>query len=666
MHRKQLARWIGALAFLAAPAMAQQASSQRIPVTDFAKYAELDEVALSPTGEYLALAVPTPDGKETNLQIVRLADNSTVKMLRFGQESHVVDITWTADDHIAVSRAKRFPLEQFKRNMGEVMSTDITGEKQKTLFAFTLDDGPQRGRNKDRGWAFLQGAIDKEPGKALVKFYCWPSECGEDADTVVYKVDTRTGSRQEVERIKDGDVDSSLVYDHDGIARVAYSETEDGMPKLSYRPTQTSAWQPLPKSIAGYELVGGFFADDNNTIYTRISDSQEATQLYKVDLAAGTRTKLVAREGVNVGTIMTGGRKDIPFGVTYTSPGPAVQYFDTTSEWAKLHAALMQKFKGQMVYFLQFTRDDQKVLFWTSSDRVPGNYYVMDRANGNKIVQIGGRMPWFDGKPLAGMKPIEITTRDGAKIFGYYTAPVGGGAGPKPLIVMPHGGPFGVADTWGFDPDVQFLASRGYGVLQVNYRGSAGRGDRFMNQAFKEWGGMIQNDITDGVKYAIEHQLADPDRICMYGASFGGYSALMQPVLNPGLYKCAIGYVGVYDLPLLSRSKEKESEDVERWYARSLGTDMAALAKASPAQHAREVKVPVMLVHGKSDDNVGMNQFRTMESALRDAGNPAETFLGAGEGHGFANPDNRAELYRRMEAFLDKYIGPNAKVAKTP
>ncbi|MUV14079.1 alpha/beta hydrolase family protein [Noviluteimonas gilva] len=661
MQSNTLARWLGAFALVAAPAMAQQ-----ISVEDFAKYPDIDEVTLSPTGEYLALAIPSPDGKETNLQVVRLSDNSTVKTLRFGQNSHVMDVTWTDDDQITVQRAKRFPLEQFKSNLGELMSTNITGDKQRTLFAYVPDDGTQRGRNKDMGWAFMAGPLDKEPGKAIVTYYCWPSECGEDGDTVVFKVDTRTGSRQEIERIKDGDVSSSLIWDHDGIARVAYSEAKDGTPKTLYRPTPTSPWTPIPKTIAGYEVAGGYIAEDNNTLYARISDNQEATTLYKVDLAAGTRTKVVGRDGVNVGTIMTGGRKDVPFGVTFTTPGPAVQYFDPTSEWAKLHAGLMQKFKGQMVYFLSFTRDDQKVLFWTSSDRVPGNYYLLDRANGNKIVQIGARMPWFEGKQVAQMKPIEFTTRDGAKIYGYYTAPIGAAPGPKPLVVMPHGGPYGPSDTWGWDDDVQFLASRGYGVLQVNYRGSGGRGDKFTNQAFKQWGVMIQNDITDGVKYAIDQKLADPDRICMYGASFGGYSALMQPILNPGMYKCAIGYVGVYDLPLLSKSKESESEEVERWYERSLGTDMAALSQQSPAKRAKEIKVPVMLVHGKADDNVGMNQFRAMDGALKDIGQPPEVMLGAGEGHGFANPQNVAELYRRMQQFLDKYIGPNAKVATSP
>lgn len=648
------------LAVLAAALLPLAAQAQVIPAEDFARYAEIDEVALSPTGDYLAMAIPSVDGKETNLQIVKLADGSTIKTLRFGQESHVTGVTWTDDETVTVARARRFPMEEFTRSMGQLMSTDLTGARQRTLFAYVPDEGTKRGRNKDLGWAFLEKVLDKEPGMALVKFYCYPSECGEDGDTVVFKVDTRTGNRQEVERIKDGDVESSLLFDHQGIARLAYSEQADGTPKMSYRPTPSSPWMPLPASIAGYEVNGGVFAPDNNTLYGLVSDKGEPVQLYKIDLAAGTRTRLAGRDDVEVGTLMTAGRERVPFAVAYTSAAPSVQYLDPASEWAQLHAALMKRFAGQMVYFMQFTRDDGKVLFTTRSDRVPANYYVIDRKNGNKIAQVGSRRPWFEGKALASMRPIEFKTRDGQVLYGFFTAPVGA-KGPVPTVVMPHGGPFGPADTWGFEDDVQFLANRGYGVLQVNYRGSGGRGDRFINASYKQWGGMIQDDITDALKYAIDAKLADPNRVCMYGASFGGYSALMQPILNPGMYKCAIGYVGVFDLPLLSKSKEAETEDTERFFTRSLGEDMEVLAKTSPAKRAAEVNIPVMLVHGKSDSNVGMNQFRAMDAALRDAGNPADTFLGAGEGHGFSNPKNITELYNRIEVFLGKYIGPGAK-----
>jgi dipeptidyl aminopeptidase/acylaminoacyl peptidase len=660
MQRTTLARWLAALALVATPAMAQ-----KIPVEDFAKYADIDEVELSPTGEYLALAIPKPDGKETNLQIVRLSDNTTIKTLRFGQEQHVSGVTWTGDETITVSRAKRFPMEEFASSLGQLMSTNLTGDKQRLLFAYLEDNGTQRGRKKDLGWAFLERVLDNEPNKALVRFVCFPSDCGEDGDTVVFKVDTLTGERKEVERIRDGEVSSHFIYDRNGIARVAYSSLDDGTPKMSYRPTPTSAWTPLPKSIAAYSVEGGVFAQDNNTLYARVADKREPTQLYKIDITAGTREKILGRDDVEVGAILTGGHADLPFGITYRAFKPSVQYFDNTSPWAQLHAGLLKKFPGKMINFVSFSRDDNKVLFAAWSDRQPWDYFLLDRANGNKIVQVGSRYPWMDGKPFVAMKPIEFKSRDGKTLQGFFTAPAG--PGPHPLVVMPHGGPFEVNDEWGFDGDVQFLANRGYAVLQVNYRGSSGRGDDFVSDGYLGWGTTIQDDITDGVKHVIAQNLVDKDRICMYGASFGGYSAMMQPIRNPGMYKCAIGYVGVYDLPLLARTEKSDLNSVgEAWLARSMGTDKAKLTEQSPALRAREIDVPVMLVHGKADDTAGMNQYRAMEKALEDIGKKPEIFVAPGEGHGFTNPANRAELYRRMEAFLDKYIGPNAKVATSP
>jgi len=660
MQSKNLARWTCALIVAAAaPAMAQQLS-----VTEFAKNADLTEVALSPTGEYLALGMPSADNSETLLQIMRTDGTGSPKMFRFAKGSHVGDLTWTADDQVSMARKRKLPLSEVMRETGEVMSTDLTGERQRTLFAYVPDQGQMRARNKDEGWAFLQRVLDKEPGKALVSFTCW--NCGSDPDAVVYKVDTRTGERQEVERIKGTGEGVSLTFDNDGVARMASSVNADGTPKNLYRPTQSSPWAPLPAAIAGFDYDGGVFDEDNNTLYGLVSDKGEANQLYKIDLKAGTRTKLFGDDDVDVARILVAGRKHVPFGVEFNTFKPKIQYFDPSSRWAQLHMALMKRFPGQMITFLDFTRDDGKMLFSAWSDKVAGNYYVLDLANGNKIVQVGSRMPWLEGKAFSSMKPIEFTNRDGKKIYGFYTAPLNAGPGPHPLVVMPHGGPYDVRDEWGYDADVQFLASRGYGVLQVNFRGSSGRGNNFAVDAWKQWGGQIQNDITDGVKYAIDAKLADADRICLYGASFGGYSAMMQPILNPGMYKCAVGYVGVYDLPMWSKSKDDQmSENGEVWLGRTLGTDMDALAKISPANRAGEIKVPVMLVHGKSDSNVGMGQFREMESALAKTGHPPETFLAAGEGHGFEKPENRAELYRRLEEFLGKYIGPNAKTAGT-
>ena len=230
------------------------------------------------------------------------------------------------------------------------------------------------------------------------------------------------------------------------------------------------------------------------------------------------------------------------------------------------------------------------------------------------------------------------------------------------MVVLPHGGPHGIYDNWGYDSDAQFLASRGYGVLQVNYRGSGGRGRDFIESGYEEWGGKMQDDVADGVKWAIDSKLADANRICTYGASYGGYAALMQPIRYPGMYKCAIGYVGVYDLEVMKTEGDiKDRASGRRYLDRVLGTDEAKLKAWSPAQNVDKIKVPVFLVQGSVDKRVPMEQFNALKDAFKTAGTPIETMVVQGEGHGFYKPENRAELYRRMEAFLSKYIGPGAK-----
>jgi len=629
-----------------------QSIAQTPSAADFTRRPGAWEVSLSPSGNYVALAVPSQDGLETQLEITNLASGDT-QVLRFGLRFHVSDVVWTDDDQVVVSRAEMEPLKARPVSMGHLYTSDIRGKNRDVLFGYVPDSGSRRGRRKDEGWSSVVKVLNSEPGTALVRFTCW--NCGEDPDTVIFKVNTKTGDRREVER---GNMRASYQFDLTGKARFRTTFDDNDDPVVSYRRDPGDDWAPLPKSIAGRLLYGARFASDNNTVYALVTDAFEPAQAYRIDLKAGTRTKLAGAPDAAVTGFMYEGRDGIPFAVTFDEYKPSIQYIDTSSPWAQLHAGLMKSFPGKMVSFTGFSRDGNKVLFRVWSDRDTGSYYVYDQA-ARRAQKIIDYMPWIKPEAMAQTRPIEFSNRDGDRIHGFYTAM---GTGPKPLVVMAHGGPFGVYDQWGFDAEVQYLATHGYAVLQVNYRGSGGRGEAFQRAGWKGWGTTIQNDITDGVRWVIQQNLADPQRICTFGASFGGYTALIQPILNPGMYKCAIGYVGVYDLPLMLRTDRRDgvSEPTRRFFDRTLGTDLDALASVSPAQRAAELRVPVMLAHGKDDQTANFNQYKAMVTALASQGRPAELFAVPGEGHGFVNPENRAELFRRIQAFLDKHIGPGA------
>ncbi len=631
------------------------ASAQQPTARDFARWSEVYEVALSPDGKHVAMAVPTADNRETQLQIVPLDGVGKTQTLRFGKMEHVADIVWSADDMVTLARATNLPLEPKPYSRGQLFSTDTTGKKQQVLFGYFSDSGFQTGRRKDEGFADVIKILDGEPGKVLINFQCW--DCGERPDSVLYKVDTRTGERQQLEKIDDA---SGFWVDTHGRARIFVRFDDDDEPHLFYRPLPTSEWTPMPKSLAGRTVGSVIFDADDNTAYAEVSDHGESTSFYKLDLKTAAREKLPSKEGTDIDSILRAGRNGLPFGLVSDLAKPSVQYFDPQSEYAQLHASLMKAFPGHLIYFNGFTRDNRKLLFYATSDHDPGSWYLFDR-DSNKLQLVAEARPWLKPEQMATVIPIEYKARDGETITGFLTT---NHNGPGPMVVLPHGGPHGINETWGFDAEAQFLASRGYAVLQVNYRGSGGRGHNFTTLGYREWGGKMQDDIADGVKWVIEHKGADPDRICTFGASYGGYAAMMQVIRYPGMYKCAIGYVGVYDLALMRKVGDiPESKTGKRYLDRVLGKDPAVLAANSPARNIDKIKVPVFLAAGSIDQRVPMDQFKSLRNAMQASGVKVETMVADGEGHGFYGVDNRTQLFERVDTFLKKYIGDGAPKA---
>jgi dipeptidyl aminopeptidase/acylaminoacyl peptidase len=629
-------------------------AADAIPAANFARHADYSGAEISPNGEYVSVVTPFED--RSGLSIIKLSGKFDRLLIKFPDgKKTVADSYWTDDSRLVVAQAVDIGSLASPLLNGTIYGVDADSGKQQQLFGYQPDDGGPHSRFKDEGVAFFMQTIPGTKGEALFYFLPW-TRGSSDYVTSIFRVDTYTGRRTQIESIKDN---VSVSADTAGVPRFISGEDMTGNPWLRYRPTAGAKdWLPVPKSLTGHTMSLDWMDPDNNRALAWISDKGEASQLYRVDLAAGTRERLGGNDDITASDELYAGFGGPPFALIYRGAKPRVEYLDPTSEWAKLHAGLMKLFPGQLVYFTSFTRDNKKVLFYVYGDRNPGAYYIFDRAT-NTPAMLFQTQEWIDPSKMAPTRPVEFKNAGGQTLYGFLTTPQGK-TGPAPLVVMPHGGPFGVNDEWGYDSDAQFLASRGYSVLQVNYRGSGGRGETFERSTFKQWGTGIQQDIADGVRWAIAQNVADKGRVCIFGASFGGYSALMNPMLNPGMYRCAIGYAGVYDLVLEKKMNASgESKQTNAWMDRALGSDPAMLAEQSPVTQVARLDVPVLFIHGRSDHTAPIEQFNAMEAAMKKAKKPYETLIKANEGHGFYDVKNRTEVYERMEAFLRKYNPPD-------
>jgi dipeptidyl aminopeptidase/acylaminoacyl peptidase len=314
--------------------------------------------------------------------------------------------------------------------------------------------------------------------------------------------------------------------------------------------------------------------------------------------------------------------------------------------------------------------DASRAIVWVRGDQNPGEFYLLNTETMEMRFLVAA-LPELPKDELVPMRPVRIEARDGLELHALLTLPEDRDE-DLPLIVNVHGGPFGVVDRWGYNMEAQLMAHHGYATLQVNYRGSGGRGDDFERAGWKEWGGKMQDDVTDATRWAIEQGIADPDRICIYGGSYGGYASLMGVIKEPDLYQCAVGYVGVYDLPWF-RSGDGNDFSSQRGYGRdaranferfmstAVGDDMEKLRANSPVHNVDRIKADLYLVHGGSDVRVVIGHLERLRKALDEAGKDYEWMVKEEEGHGFYDVDNRVELYDSMLEFFDEHIGEQAQ-----
>jgi dipeptidyl aminopeptidase/acylaminoacyl peptidase len=453
---------------------------------------------------------------------------------------------------------------------------------------------------------------------------------------------------------------STWTTDHAGNIRVA--TTTDGVnTTLLYRKTEQDAWKPVITTNFKETFTPQFFTFDNKDLYGVSNIGRDKAAIVQFDPETGKETNvLFEHPEVDVSDLHYSKKRKVITSATFTTWKEERKFFDPVAE--QLYKTLEDKLPGYDVYVVSSNKAEDTFVVRTITDRSLGSFYLYESDSG-KLTKLADRNPWLKEDQLAEMKPIEYKSRDGLTIHGYLTLPKGRPAKDLPIVVNPHGGPW-VRDEWGFNPEVQFLANRGFGVLQMNFRGSTGYGRNFWEAGFKQWGQSMQDDITDGVKWLIDQGVADPKRVAIYGGSYGGYAVLEGLTKTPDLYAAGVDYVGVSNLFTFMKTVPpywKPFLDMMYEMVGNPEKDKALFKENSPALNADKIKAPLFVAQGAKDPRVNIDESNQIVDALKKRGIDVEYMVKENEGHGFHNEENRFSFYEAMESFLTRHLISGSK-----
>lgn len=626
----------------ASPLWAQPERPGDIPLESFAQMPMVQNVRISPDGTHFSYLRPI-EGKQA-LVIQNFADN-TFLVIPGKDEFQFEWAEWANNDRMVFSlsfAARRFFVDTEEtrlfavdRDGGNLIPLIKSKKIARTGGRLTTTElAPPQLQDRIASW------LPDEPNHILVVV-----DDDHDGNYEIRKVDITDANYKEVSRSRRGI--QSWALDANQQVRMGWGYDRINGFSISIKDAG-GAWRDsndLPWSKLGYEPVA--LAVDPQFLYVAGPGDNGLDSMKKVDLATNEIVEAVfSHPDVDVGGIVIDPVTHLPVGVSYTHHEYRVEYFD--ADFQKLQKSVDSILKGTVNTIVSMTSDRQKIVINASSDTDPGVVYLWDRP-AKRISEIAVVMPDLPVQLLSPMQPVRYIARDGQTIPAYLTLPLGAEARGLPTVVMPHGGPHSRTsrDYWFLR---HFLASRGYAVLEPNFRGSTGYGDAFELAGRKQWGGVMQDDVTDAAQWLIDQGIADPKRLCIVGWSYGGYAAAMAAVKTPELFQCAASINGVMNLPgLLGQIEKFIGGNV---WSRSIGLDGERSKAVSPLHRAKEITIPMLLIQAKDDRTVLESQSSAMAERLEELGKPVRFVTVDYGGHGMANETARTMILGEVEKFL--------------
>ena len=634
---------------LALACMIPLGQAEKLPVETFFKDPEFLRTRLSPDGKWLAAIAPH-EGKY-NLKTIRLSDRKL-----FGctaeEENEVYSFNWISNERLVFQMKDRnnFP-------NGGLYAVNRDGTKPKVL-NLSYKKNSEFGARVFKAIELFDPLTD-EGGDILVEIREGGGRFREERAFYgnIVRLNTFTGKEKRVV-FNRGDI-LRFIADRDKVVRIG--SVQHGLTRsIIHRRNAKSDWEEIYSADFRTAMVPLGFGTNPDILYVAALNGDKRA-LFQYDLKARKLGRMIFAHptyDVPSGPPIVSDKTGKVLGVPYEAERRQVYWFD--KDYKNYQAMIDNALPGMANDIKSWSKKEDRILFHSHSEKTIGAYYLLDISDKKKpkMEKLLDLAEWVDPAKMSPMKPIQYTARDGLVIHAFLTIPNGSEGKNLPLIVHPHGGPT-ARDYWGWNADVQFLANRGYAVFQPNFRGSTGYGNKLLTAGYREWGGAMQNDITDGVKHLIAEGIVDAKRIGIYGASYGGYATMAGLCFTPELYRCGVNYVGVTDIDLILKEyplPKKINDAIDAVMIADRSNDKDWIKSRSIQNNIGKVRAPVLMAYGMKDWRVPPKHGRILKRALDRNKIPNKLIIKANEGHGYRNEDNVFEFYGEVGAFLETHM----------